>query len=69
MTYDICDNRDSGETIFLVEDLTEQDAMAQAAELAKSKKGITVEWNRASDGQHGYLNQDGNHAINGQYWT
>ena len=69
MTYDIYDNQEGGQAVLLAEDLTERKAMTQAAELAKGRKGITVEWNRASDGQHGYLNQDGSHAIRGQFWA
>jgi hypothetical protein len=29
---------------------------------------IFVSWYRKSDGQHGYLNPDGNHAIIGKSW-
>lgn len=29
---------------------------------------VFVSWYRSSDGQHGYLNSDGNHAITGQAW-
>lgn len=29
---------------------------------------VFVSWGRASDGQQGYLNRDGNHAIVGKAW-
>jgi len=68
MTYDIYDNQENGETILLASGLTEKQASEKAVKFAMEKSGITIEWNRASDGQHGYLNQDGSHAITGKYW-
>lgn len=37
--------------------------------IADGEKQIYVSWFRASDGQHGYLNSDGNHAITGSNWA
>lgn len=36
---------------------------------SKGKVGIYVEFVRASDGQRGYLNQSGDHAVTGEAWT
>ena len=45
-------------------------ATALAERLAsKGRSGIYVEFFRASDGQRGYLNQDGDHSITGEAWT
>ena len=45
-------------------------ALHNAAKQAAKNKGqiyqIYVVWYRESDGQHGYVNPDGNHSINGK---
>lgn len=47
-------------------------AMKTAREYAekypKPQYQVFVSWMRSSDGQHGYLNSDGNHAITGEAW-
>lgn len=47
-------------------------ATRAAKELAKEYPRpdykVWVSWYRGSDGQHGYLNPDGNHAITGEAW-
>jgi len=44
--------------------------VAKLAQAAAQRKGcrVYVEWYRKSDGQHGYLNPDGDHAITGVAW-
>ena len=49
--------------------LTQRRAIAAARHVARYTDGnIYISWYRASDGQHGYLNPDGNHAITGEAW-
>jgi len=43
----------------------------QAAALATTIRNdgqVFIRWYRASDGQHGYYNSDGNHDITGKAW-
>ena len=50
--------------------LSKSAATALAERLAsKGRSGIYVEFFRASDGQRGYLNPDGDHSITGEPWT
>jgi hypothetical protein len=51
-------------------DCTKKEAIALAQEFAQDKTncGVYISWFRASDGQHGYLNPNGAHAITGQAW-
>ncbi len=60
--------REWGEVKNVAQGLTKAQAMQQARTEAIKSKGIFVEWFRSSDGQRGYLNQDGNHAITGEEW-
>lgn len=59
-----------GTTMESIGGLTEKEAI----ELAKEKKldldghAVYVQWFRASDGQKGYLNPDGNSSITGEAW-
>lgn len=69
MTYAICKQNENGSCDLLAEGLDRKDAIARATELAKTNKGITVEFTRKSDGQHGFLNRDGNHDVTGRYWS
>ena len=41
---------------------------AKAAAAKYPDDQIFLSWGRASDGQQGYLNRDGNHAITGEAW-
>ena len=47
-------------------------AMKTAREYARKyprpQYQVFVSWHRSSDGQTGYLNNDGNHAITGKAW-
>lgn len=62
--------KENGETVSETPDCTEKEAKKLAkAEATKNKKAqIYVTFYRRSDGQHGYLNSDGNHAITGTAW-
>jgi hypothetical protein len=37
-------------------------------EVRNGSKGVTISFFRASDGQRGYLNPNGSHAITGNFW-
>ena len=52
-------------------DLSKDEAVAAAtkAALEYPSQEVFVSWSRASDGQRGYLNQDGNHSVTGQAWA
>jgi len=49
-------------------------SLAQAKKIARQEAAkhrdcqVFVTWTRQSDGQHAYVNPDGNHAITGQAW-
>lgn len=43
-------------------------AREYAKKYPKPKYQVFVSWHRSSDGQTGYLNPDGNHAITGKAW-
>ena len=64
---EICDEA-GGLTSFEISG--EKKAMKLAREKAREypDNKIFVSWYRSSDGQHGYLNSDGNHAITGEAW-
>jgi len=66
MKYAVIEQTEGGENT-LWHDLTKKQAVVKAKTLAKHTDGnIYVEWYRASDGQRGYLNPDGSHAITGE---
>jgi hypothetical protein len=69
MKYSVVVKKD-GMTISETPDCTKAEAKKVAkAEAAENKDAqVFVTWFRASDGQHGYLNSDGNHAITGTAW-
>ena len=49
--------------------LSEEESVQTAKKEASNKDcQVFVKWYRPSDGQHGYLNPDGNHAITGKAW-
>lgn len=50
--------------------LTKSAAITAARKYAEKypQKRIFISWFRGSDGQHGYLNPDGNHDITGEAW-
>lgn len=49
-------------------DLSRREAEQTAKQEAAKQQQVFVTWFRSSDGQHGYLNRDGNHAITGTAW-
>lgn len=52
--------------------LSKRQAVRLAKELADTSDKDTlvfVEWSRASDGQRGFLNPDGNHSVTGESWS
>jgi len=60
-------------TEIIVPDLTKSQAMKMAVEMVYDHRKdencqIFVSWFRLDDGQHGYLNPGGDHAIIGQTW-
>ena len=52
------------------DDLSKKEAEETAKTWAKENpdKQVFISWLRKSDGQKGYLNPDGNHAITGEAW-
>lgn len=50
---------------------SERAAVKAARQMVKDYPGyqVHVSWYRESDGQSGYLNPDGNHAITGESWS
>lgn len=56
----------NGEVLY--HDLFKNEAIGIARREASAGKQVFVTWFRKSDGQHGYLNRDGNHAITGEAW-
>lgn len=57
-------------TVYEGIDLSKRDAIKTAKEVAAEhpEDNVFVTWGRASDGQQGYLNRDGNHEITGKRW-
>ena len=53
------------------QNLSKREAVKTAKEEAAKKalNGVFVHWYRKSDGQHGYLNPDGNHDCTGRDWS
>jgi hypothetical protein len=70
MTYDVIRITQDGEEITIGHGATKKAAEALALEAAAKHPDdqYYITWYRKSDGQHGYLNPDGNHAITGQSW-
>lgn len=62
--------KENGMTISETNGCTKAEAKRIAKiEAADNKDAqVFVTWLRSSDGQHGYLNSDGNHAITGTAW-
>jgi len=69
MRYDI-NTYDEDILVDSVPGCTEQQVKKIAPLAASQRKGclVFVEWYRKSDGQRGYLNPNGNHAITGVAW-
>ncbi len=51
--------------------LSEKTAIAKAKRLAQNPRNgqVFIQWYRSTDGQHGYLNPNGDHAITGKSWS
>ena len=62
----------SGRTICYTPDCTQRQAITvacgDAATYPQPQYKVYISWYRKSDGQRGYLNPDGNHAITGSAW-
>lgn len=69
MKYNVENLSESGE-YSVVSGLSKREAIKTAREAAEKypDNSIFITWFRASDGQHGYLNPSGDHAITGQAW-
>jgi hypothetical protein len=50
-------------------DLTKKAAIKAATESGVSNQNVFVSWFRDSDGQKGFLNPDGSHAVTGISWS
>jgi hypothetical protein len=62
-------SRNTGEAIADYPNCSQREAKRIAKQEAADKNNqVFVSWFRSSDGQHGYLNSDGNHAITGTAW-
>ena len=70
MKYDVNVYSENDQIITNENGLTKTGAMSTAAKYAAKYQNhqVFIEWHRESDGQHGYLNPDGDHAITGKAW-
>ena len=69
MTYDVIKITETMQDVCIAADLSAKKAKKVAKdEAAKNDGQVFVEWYRKSDGQRGYLNRDGSHAIIGKAW-
>jgi hypothetical protein len=50
-------------------DLTKKAAIKAATESGVANQNVFVSWFRDSDGQKGFLNPDGSHAVTGISWS
>jgi len=67
-TVEIVTNKGEGETAYKT-GLSRKTAVATArAETQNANNRVYITWYRSTDGQRGYLNRDGNHAITGEAW-
>lgn len=68
MKYSVEEYKD-GQMITSTNDCTVSQARSIATRTARNETiQVYVTWYRKADGQHGYLNPDGNHAITGKAW-
>lgn len=58
--------RVNGDTLY--HNLYKNEAISTAKREAEAGNQVFVTWFRKTDGQQGYLNSDGNHAITGEAW-
>jgi hypothetical protein len=70
MKYSVDRYPKTGESINIAWDMSKKAATAEAKRAAGEYPNdkIYVSWHRSTDGQHGYLNRDGSHAITGAAW-
>ena len=69
MTYDIIVVDETGDEKNGGTGLSKSEATNKARALAATTdKQVYVTWFRPLDGQHGYLNSNGDHAITGKAW-
>lgn len=67
--YSVIQSTEQGDEKLLGYRMHKGPAVALAEKHAgKGDKGIVVSFFRKNDGQTVYLNQDGNHAITGEFW-
>ena len=71
MKYTVTAKDRNMQVVAMSEVLGELSAKIEAETFAEQYPNcqIYVTWFRSSDGQQGYYNQDGNHAITGEAWT
>jgi hypothetical protein len=64
--------KNNGQTVADYENLPQKEAervaKIEAGKPENKNNQVFVTFFRSSDGQHGYLNSDGNHDIGGQAW-
>ena len=69
MKYDIVIKYENGKEDTIKSGLNQQLAKKTAKEAANQYKGkVYIEWFRKKDGQHGYLNPNGDHNPVGKPW-
>lgn len=70
MRYTVNVIANTGQTIMSTPDCSEAEAkkVAKADVKKYPNHQVFIQWFRLSDGQHGYLNPDGNHSITGDAW-
>jgi len=62
-------SRKNGEPVADYPNCSQREAKQIAKREAQDTNNqVFVSWYRSSDGQHAYLNRDGNHAITGTAW-
>ncbi len=64
MVYEVIRGRFE-EEIFPLGAISSEEAMKEMCEI----RGDYLRWYRTTDGQTGYLNQDGNNMITGKKWV
>jgi len=70
MKYTVTEYRDDGIPVESEDGLTLTEAKRVARSTAHKHphNQVFIEWFRISDGQHGFVNPDGNDAITGEPW-
>jgi hypothetical protein len=72
MKYTVTMQNKYGKPAATISGLSKSQAVKEARRMADDPENadnqVFVTWFRKSDGQHGYLNPDGDHAITGKSW-